>query len=129
MSEIIPVPAPATPEATLVQIGDVVFSKSWVVTPVGARPIQGTQLFVTDLSRTESKIPTWAIVLAVILAFFFLLGLLFLLARETRTVGYLQVTVQNGDLVYATQIPAPNPYVAQDINGRVTYARQLIAAA
>jgi len=124
-----PAPAPVTPEPTLVQIGDIVFSKSWVVTPIGARPIRGTQLIVTDLSRTESKIPTWAIVLAVVLAFFFLLGLLFLLVREQRTVGYLQVTVQNGDLVYATQIPAPTPYVAQDISGRVTYARQLIAAA
>jgi len=124
-----PAAAPGTPEPTLVQIGDIVFSKSWVVTPIGTRPIQGTQLFVADLSRTESKIPTWAIVLAVILAFFFLLGLLFLLVRETRTVGYVQVTVQNGDLVYATQVAAPSPYVAQDVTARVTYARQLIAAA
>jgi len=124
-----PAAVPGTPEPTLVQIGDIVFSKSWVVTPIGTRPIQGTQLFVADLSRTESKIPTWAIVLAVILAFFFLLGLLFLLVRETRTVGYVQVTVQNGDLVYATQVAAPSPYVAQDVTARVTYARQLIAAA
>ena len=70
-----------------------------------------------------------ALTVAVILAFFFLLGLLFLLVRETRTVGYVQVTVQNGDLVYATQVAAPSPYVAQDVTARVTYARQLIAAA
>ncbi|MEP6482090.1 MAG: hypothetical protein ABJA94_08805 [Rhodoglobus sp.] len=119
----------SSPEQVLVVIGDINFSKSWLVTPIGNRPIAGTQIIVTDMTRTESKIPTWAIVLAVIGAFFFLLGLLFLLVKETVTTGVIQVAVQNGNLAYATQIPAYSPSAVQDVNGRVAYARQLVAAA
>lgn len=118
-----------SPEQVLVTIGDITFSKSWLVTPIGSRPLAGTQIIVTDMSRTETKIPTWAIVLAVIGAFFFLLGLLFLLAKETVTTGSIQVAVQNGNLAHATQIPAYSPAGVQDVHGRVAYARQLIAAA
>lgn len=129
MSNLQPSSPAAVPEQALVVIGDITISKSWLVTPVGSRPLVGTQIFVTDFSRTETKIPTWAIVLAIIGAFFFLLGLFFLLARETVTTGSLQVSVQKDDLAYATQIPAANASVAQDVHARVNYARQLIAAA
>lgn len=128
MSNLQPSSPAAVPEQALVVIGDITISKSWLVTPVGSRPLVGTQIFVTDFSRTETKIPTWAIVLAIIGAFFFLLGLFFLLARETVTTGSLQVSVQKDDLAYATQIPAANASVAQDVHARVNYARQLIAA-
>ena len=129
MSNLQPSSPAAVPEQALVVIGDITISKSWLVTPVGSRPLVGTQIFVTDFSRTETKIPTWAIVLAIIGAFFFLLGLFFLLARETVTTGSLQVSVQKDDLAYATQIPAANASVAQDVHARVNYARQLIVAA
>lgn len=129
MSDLQPTSPAAVPEQALVVIGDITISKSWLVTPVGSRPLAGTQIFVTDFSRTETKIPTWAIVLAIIGAFFFLLGLLFLLARETVTTGSLQVSVQKDGLVFATQIPAANAQVAQDVHARVNYARQLIGAA
>jgi hypothetical protein len=116
-------------EQPLVTIGDIVFSKSWVVTPNGTRPIAGTQLIVSDYSRTESRMPTWAIVLAVIGAFFFLLGLLFLLVRERTTTGYIHVSLTNGDLVHATQVPAVTAFTSQEVQQRVDYARQLVAAA
>ena len=41
---------------------------------------------VDDTSYTVRKTPTWAIVLAVVLAFIFLLGLLFLLVKEDQRV-------------------------------------------
>lgn len=117
------------PETPLVSFGDVVISRSWLVTPVGTRRLAGTQLVATDMSRVESRIPTWAIVVAVVTAFFFLLGLLFLLVRENRLVGVVQVTVTNGELAYAVQVPVGSPAQAQDVHARVAYARELIAAA
>lgn len=129
MTYVPAVPAPGTPEVALVTIGDITVSQNWLVTPNGNRPIRGTQFIVTDFSRTESKIPTWAIVLAVIGFFFFLLGLLFLLVREKVTTGSIQVSVQNGNLLHAVQIPAYSPQAAMDINSRVMYARQVVAAA
>lgn len=47
-----------------------------------------------DQTRATTKIPTWAIVLTV---WFFLLELLFLLAKVTRTAGYVSITVQHRD--------------------------------
>jgi hypothetical protein len=113
----------------LVTLGDITVSRSWLVTPGGNAPIAGATITVTDLSRTESRIPPWAIVLAVIGALFFLLGLLFLLVRETFTTGSLQVTVQNGSFFHATQIPVQSPATISDVHTRANYVRQLIAAA
>ncbi|MET4780032.1 hypothetical protein [Glaciihabitans sp. UYNi722] len=118
----------AQPEQALIVIGDITVSKSWLVTPNGSRPLKGTQIFITDLSHTQTKIPTWAIVLAIIGAFFFLLGLLFLLAKETVTTGHLQVTVQNGNLIHVTQVPVTSPGAVQDAHSRVNYVRALVAA-
>jgi hypothetical protein len=115
-------------EDALVTVGDIVISRSWLVTPVGTRRLAGTELVVTDSSRVESRIPAWAIVVAVT-AFFFLLGLLFLLVRENRVVSVVQVTVRNGDIAYAVQVPVDGPAESQDVHARVAYARHLVAAA
>ena len=128
MSDVQPV-VDGKPEQALVSIGDITFSKSWLVTPGGNTPLRGTQIHVTDLSRTTTSTPTWAIVLAVIGAFFFLLGLLFLLVRETRTVGSIQVTVSNGSLVHMTQVQVASAEAVAELHGRVGFARQLVAAA
>jgi len=65
----------------------------------------------------------------VIFAVFCLLGLLFLLIKEERTTGWLQVTVQGPAFVHTTQVPAYNQGVVADVFARVNYARTLTAAA
>ncbi len=126
MSEIVPA---GTPDPILTSIGDIAFSTHWLVTPVGTKPLRGTQILVTDFSRTERKTPGWAIVVAIVLAFFALLGLLFLLVKENVTVGSVQVTVHNDGLAHATQLFVRSPYEVAEIQQRANYARQLIASA
>jgi hypothetical protein len=112
------------PEQPLVQIGDIVVSAHWLVTPNGPAPLAGSQWTVRDLSFPVQRTPTWAIVLAVIGFFFFLLGLLFLLVKETRMEGYVEVTVRSGHLVHVTQIPRASPAGFQAFE-QVRYAQQL----
>src|SRR5256885_11665131 len=45
-------------------IGDIGVTRNWVVTPNGTARLGGSQWIARDMTRTESKIPTWAIVLA-----------------------------------------------------------------
>jgi hypothetical protein len=55
---------------------------------------------VDDTSYTVRRTPTWAIVLAVVLAFILLLGLLFLLVKEDRRMQRATVTVFTATAVY-----------------------------
>ncbi|GIG23263.1 hypothetical protein Cch01nite_39870 [Cellulomonas chitinilytica] len=116
-------PPQGAPEQPLVQVGDIVVSAHWVVTPNGPAPLAGSQWTVRDLSFPVQKTPTWAIVLAVV-GFFFFLGLLFLLVKETRMEGYIEVTVRSGHLVHVTQIPRASPAGFQAFE-QVRYAQQL----
>jgi hypothetical protein len=113
------------PEQLLVTIGDIGISAHWLVTPAGAQPLKETQLNITDLSHWETHIPVWAIVLAVVL---FPIGLLFLFAKEPIIRGSVQVVASSGSFVHSTQIPVLGLQTINDVNGRVNYARQLIAA-
>jgi hypothetical protein len=83
--------APGSPQT--IQLGDIWVSDGTVHTPSGSFPLAGSLWQVQDYTRVERTTPTWAIVLAIIGAFFFLLGLLFLLAKEDRVSGYIQVSV------------------------------------
>lgn len=131
----LPVPATAgspTPptEPLLVSIGDIGVTQSWVITPGATRPVGEVQWMFTDMSRTTTAIPTWAVVCAVV-GFFFVcfLSLLLLLVKETRTEGVVQVVVQGPRLVHTTQLPVSSPQQVADYNARVNYARSLTAAA
>jgi hypothetical protein len=73
----------------------------------------------------DDGIPTWAIVCAVVFFFLCLLGLLFLLAKEERTTGHMQVTVQAPGFFHMTYVPVTSPMQANDVAGRVNYARAL----
>jgi uncharacterized membrane protein YeiB len=110
-------------------IGDIGVTRNWVVTPNGTARLGGSQWSARDMTRTESKIPTWAIVLAVIFALVCLLGLLFLLAKEKYTTGYVEVSVQAGNLIHATQIPVASQYQVAQIRQQVSQAQTLAAAA
>jgi hypothetical protein len=121
----------AASEPLLVQFGEIGISQHWLVTPVATMPLAGTQIQVADMSRQERVMPTWAIVLTVLGALFFLLGLLFLLVRETRVTGFMQITVWNGDVVYQSLEPAQFDPVAQfyELQNRANFARGIIARA
>ena len=104
-------PPDAGPEPFILTIGDIGVTRHWVVTPNGTAPLAGSQWIARDLTRTESRIPPWAIVLAIIFAFFCLIGLLFLLVKEAYTTGYFEVSVNSGSLYHVTQLPVSHPAV------------------
>lgn len=77
---------PATPQqgqAPLVTLGDITVTQTTVITPVGTLPLEKAQFTFSDLSRTVRVTPAWAIVLAIIGFFFFLLGLFFSWPRRS----------------------------------------------
>jgi hypothetical protein len=121
--------SPDATDPTVLTIGDIGVTRNWVVTPNGTARLGGSQWIARDMTRTESKIPTWAIVLAVIFALVCLLGLLFLLAKEKHTTGYVEVSVQAGNLFHATQIPVSSQYQVAQIRQQVSQAQTLAAAA
>src|SRR6266508_233272 len=95
--------------AVLVTIGDIACTADAVITPSGTRPIREVNWTFTDMSRTTQGLPTWAIVCAIVFFIFCFLGLLFLLVRETRTEGFVQITVQAPGFVHAVQLPVSTP--------------------
>lgn len=114
-----------SPSPVLVTIGDIACTQDEVITPSGRAPIAGTTWTFTDMTRTDRTIPAWAIVLAVLFFLFCLLGLLFLLVKEERTTGSVQITVSAPGLLHVTQIPVAAPAAVMDFNARVNYARNL----
>jgi hypothetical protein len=114
---------PAGP--VLVTIGDISVEQYRIVTPAGVLPTQGTNWSAMDMTRTEEKIPAYAIVLAIIFFIVCLLGLLFLLIKERKTTGFVQVTVQHGPRTHNTHVAAANQTQVADTLARVNYARTL----
>jgi hypothetical protein len=119
----------AAPSPFLLTIGDIGVTPDWVVTPNGSAPISGSQWIVMDMSRTESRIPGWAVVMAIIFAIFCLIGLLFLLVKETTTTGYVEVSVRSGDLYHRTQVPVFGPESVAQVRQSVGQAQTLAARA
>ncbi|MFC4334817.1 hypothetical protein [Salininema proteolyticum] len=128
-SNIPPAPVPPNGDSgpILVTIGDIAVSDSEIITPAGTIRTKGAVWTVTDFSRTTSKIPTHAIVLAIIFALFCLIGLLFLLMKEEETTGHVQVTVHGDGKTYQTSLPVNHAGAAYQINQQVQYARNLSA--
>lgn len=109
----------------LVTIGDISVEQQRIVTPAGVMPTHGANWSAMDMSRTEEKIPAWAIVLAIIFFLACLLGLLFLLVKERKTTGFVQVTVQYGNRTHNTHVGVSGPDQVADVLARVNYARTL----
>jgi hypothetical protein len=110
-------------------IGDIGVSQHWVVTPNGTAPLAGSTWIARDMSRTESKIPSWAIILAIVFALLCLVGLLFLLVKEHTTTGYVEVSVQQGQLYHVTQIPVSSAQQLAQVRQQVYQAQSMAAAA
>jgi hypothetical protein len=117
------------PETFVVTLGDIGVTAHWVVTPNGTVPLAGTQWTLTDQTRTVRKIPTWAIVCAIAFALLCLIGLLFLLAKEDRTTGWLEVRVQGGTLDHTTQIPVTSDAQVRTLRQWFARAQTMAAAA
>jgi hypothetical protein len=109
----------------LVTVGDISVEQFRIVTPAGVLPTQGTNWSAMDMSRTEEKIPAWAIILAIVFALACLLGLLFLLCKERKTTGFVQITVQNGNRTHNTHVGVASPRDVADTLARVNFARTL----
>lgn len=123
--------APASTQP-LVRFGDFYLTEQWVVTPHGSIPLANCGIVVTDATRTDRVIPTWAVVVSIVGFFFvFLFSLLFLLARESRVSGFVQITVTNGAFTYQTGEPAQLNLPGQffELQNRTNYAHGLIARA
>ncbi len=115
-------------EPVLVTIGDISVTATTIYTPSGSRPLSELSWTFTDMSMTSQGIPTWAIVCAVVFFLFCFLGLLFLLAKENKTQGSVQVTVHGQGFVHTTTIPVSRVEQVADINARVNYVRTLTAS-
>ncbi|MFY1589036.1 hypothetical protein ACN267_31605 [Micromonospora sp. WMMD734] len=120
--------AAAFQQPAAVQIGEIMVSPPVIRTPSGMMPLAGATWYVTDHWQREEKIASWAMVCA-ILGFFCLtiFSLLFLLIKETRYHGTVQVTVTSGGHQYVARIPVLDQGQVQQINNQVNYARSLSA--
>lgn len=123
------VAAASEPAGFLLTIGDIGVTSYWVVTPNGNARLAGSQWIAGDMTRTETKIPAWAIICAIVFAFACLLGLLFLMVKEQQTTGYVEVSVKSGDLYHMTQIPVSHPVQVQQVRALVARAQSLAAQA
>lgn len=131
-SDLPPPPAAAMSSATgvyLVTIGDIGITADTIVTPNGTGPLAGSQWIFTDRTQTEQKIPSYAIILAIVFALACLIGLLFLLIKETRITGYAEVSVKSGNLSHMTQLPVNNANDVARWRGMVSQAQSLAAQA
>ena len=115
-------------EPVLVTIGDISVTSTTVYTPSGSRPLAEVSWTFTDLSTTSQAIPTWAIICAIVFFVFCFLGLLFLLAKEDKTAGSVQVTVHGPGFVHTSTMPVTSIAQVADINARVNYVRTLTAS-
>ena len=123
-----PPPPGNRPDIVLVEIGDVAVTATTIFIPGRSLPVKGAAWIVRDQSRTEEKMATWALVVG-LLTFWWtcFLGLLFLLVKERRTTGYVEVDVRQGDAYHVTQIPISDPRQVAEVRSRVDYARQVSA--
>jgi hypothetical protein len=119
-------PMPAT-APFLVSIGGIHATQYHVVTPAGTWRINEVNVTTQDQTATTTHTPAWAIVLVVIFIWFFLLSLLFLLAREVRVQGYITITVwaSNGQS-YTENVPIYNAHQRADVLNRVAFVQSLI---
>jgi hypothetical protein len=124
----LPPAAPPANERVLLTIGEMSVTPTSVYTPLGRIPLRGSQWAVYDQWAVEQKIPTWAIVLSIV-GFFCLtiFSLLFLLVKENRYYGTVDVTVTNGQQQYGSRIPVQSHPQVQHIYQQVNYVRTIAA--
>lgn len=119
-------PVPTGGEPVLVAIGPIQCTQTHVITPAGTAPIAGARWTFVNQTYNTRAIPQWALITAIVTALLFCgLGLLFLLVKEDRTQGYVQITVEAEGLRYSTSIPVYSPLTVSDLGQRVNYAQSV----
>jgi len=116
---------PPLSQSFLITIGDIGVTPTQIITPNGSGALAGSQWIFVDTSRTETKIPTVAIILAIVFALLCLIGLLFLLMKEKTTTGYVEVTVRSGNIFHKTQIPVNSQSKIDEVRQLVSKAQAL----
>jgi hypothetical protein len=117
--------APAA-ERIVGQLGEIQVTTAMVRTPSGQFPLRGSSWRVSDATHIEQKIPTWAFVLAFVLALCSAgLSFLFLIIRETRYTGAIEVWVGHGRLTYTARIPVSSVGAIQAVYNQVNYFQSL----
>ncbi|MFE7774146.1 hypothetical protein ACFU5O_09630 [Streptomyces sp. NPDC057445] len=122
---LVPAAGPYGAGVPLLVLGDITVLQDSIVTPNGTLPLKGAVWNALDMSRTEERIPTHAVVLAIVFSLLCLVGLLFLLMKEKRTTGFIQVTVTSAGRHHTTMIPATGPGTVHWVMGQLNYARSL----
>jgi len=110
-------------EPIRVQLGDIGVTDTRVHTPVGSYPLRGTTWTVSNQTFVTQGIPAWAIVLAIVFFIFCLLGLLFLLVKERRVNGAVQVSVAGPGFSHSTYIPVYNEMAVFQVSRQVDWIR------
>jgi hypothetical protein len=117
-----------SPGPVIVQIGDIGVTSTVVHTPAGDMPLAGSTWQVSDYWHSEQKIPTWAIVAAIVgFCVLTVFSLLFLLVKVTVPRGTVQVTVTNATRQYVARIPVTDQNQVTYVHQQVNYVRSLAA--
>jgi hypothetical protein len=112
----------------IVQIGDIGVTSTVIHTPAGDIPLSGSNWQVSDYWYNEQKIPTWAIVAAIVgFCVLTVFSLLFLLVKVTVPRGTVQITVTNGTRQYVARIAVTDQNQVTQIHQQVNYVRSLAA--
>lgn len=122
-------PGQSMPSQPMAVIGDIVVTGEAFQTPSEVFPLAEASINAMDFTQVQRKTPTWAIVLAIVGALFFLIGLLFLLVREDVVTGYVMVTVEGNGRRHVSQVPVYNAMMRNDVMSKVAYAQTLVASA
>ncbi|SEE89974.1 hypothetical protein SAMN04489740_3003 [Arthrobacter alpinus] len=113
----------------LLSIGHIQVTDQYVMTPSGTWPLAEVNVTTIDQTRITTYTPGWAIAMVVIFIWFFLLSLLFLLAKESRMGGFVSVHIQSGNYTYTEQMPVSNDFQRIDVFNRVHFLQTQIGRA
>ncbi|MGA8112758.1 MAG: DUF1707 domain-containing protein [Actinocatenispora sp.] len=124
------VPATGHPQHTgelpIARFGTISVTPTSVHTPNGSFALRGSTWRSVDYWRERRVTPGWAVALAIV-GFFVVpfVSLLFLLVKEPRTEGVLQVSVADGLRQYVVDMPVASRAHARAIEQQVGYVRTL----
>lgn len=123
---------PGVADEWVVRFGDIGVSRNFLSTPSGISALKGTTFSIVDRTVAAQRIPTWAVIAAIV-GFFviFVLSLLFLLVKETAPAGTVEVTAANPEtgVRHTTSLAITSSGDIADAYARVNAAQQLAASA
>jgi len=93
-------------------------------------PLGGSEWHATTSGSVTRTIPTWAIVLCVLLIWVCLLGLLFLAVKEERYTGEVTVSVRAADgRSWSESVPVSSTSARDHLLNRVSWAQTVTSHA